>query len=333
MKLFGWISGWDGCAHYRIRLVFEQLNTMGHEASYGQLLLGQRDTADVIVAQRQALPEQSWYWQRICREGRALCVYEMDDDLLHVEPDNKGAFELYGQPEIRGHIRRNIEAAHMVTVTNEHLAAVAREHNDNVAVLPNFIPAWMLEHDRPKRDCVTVGWGGGSSHGRDFGEIAKPLRRFLQRNPEVLFNNIGMDYTDRVRTPKGRVVHTPWHPHPDDYMRSIDFDISLAPLRDTAFNHRKSPVKAMEAAALGIPTIASNVSPYREFVRDGETGVLFDTPRQFEALLDELVRDERWRQHLGANARLDVAEHHTIEDNAWRWAQAYETALTSRAAA
>lgn len=329
MQIFGWISGWDGCAHYRIRLVFEQLNAAGHEATYGQLLLGERHTADVIVAQRQALPEQSWYWQRICREDRALCVYEMDDDLLHIDPDNKAAYQMYDPPEIKEHIRRNIEAAHLVTVTNEHLAVVAREFNDNVAVLPNFIPAWMLEHDRPKRDCVTVGWGGGNSHGRDFGEIAKPLRRYLQANHDVLFHNFGWDYTHRVRTPRGRSVFTPWHRRPDDYMRAIDFDIGLAPLRQTAFNARKTAVKALEHSALGIPTIASNVSPYREFVRDGETGVLFDTPREFEAALDEMVRDERWRQHLGANARLLAAEH-TIEDNAWRWAAAYETALAKK---
>ena len=326
MRIFGWLSGWDGCAHSRVRLAFEQLNHLGHHASYGTLLLGARDSADVIVAQRKALPEESRYWQATCRRGRALCVYEMDDDMLAVEPDNWAAYRQYGQPEIQDHIRRNITSAHLVTVPTERLATVAREFNNNVAVLPNYIPAWMLDHQRPRRDEITIGWGGGSSHSRDFGEIAKPLRRYLQAHPEVLFHCVGMDYTSRVKTYKGRAVHTPWHHNPDDYMRAMDYDISLAPLRDTPFARSKTAVKALEAAALGIPCIASNIPPYSEFIRDGETGILVNTPREFEAALADLVADEDWRQRLGANGRLQAAEH-TIEDHAWRWANAYEQAL------
>lgn len=326
MQIFGWTADRPACLYYRIRQPFAQLNTMGHETSYGRLLLGQRNTADIIVGQCIALPEQSLTWRGVCAEQRAVCVFEMDDDLFNIEPDNKAAYRVYSDPEIQAHLRANLEAAHLVTVTNERLAAIARQFNDHVAVLPNYIPAWMLTHEPRRWPFTVVGWAGGDSHSRDFGEVAKPLRRYLQSHPDVAFHNLGADYTSRVRTPKANVAHTGWTNDTESYLRSLDFTIGLAPLRDTPFARSKSPLKALELAALGIPCIASNIPPYSEFIDDGVTGVLVDSGRQFEMTLTEMVRDHAWRAQLGVSARKQATEH-TIEANAWRWQHAYETAL------
>jgi glycosyltransferase involved in cell wall biosynthesis len=66
----------------------------------------------------------------------------------------------------------------------------------------------------------------------------------------------------------------PWNIDVPTYLRTIDFDfdIGLSPLRDTQFARSKSPLKALEYGALGIPVVAANVEPYASFVRHGETG-------------------------------------------------------------
>ena len=49
-----------------------------------------------------------------------------------------------------------------------------------------------------------------------------------------------------------------------EYLHKIDFDIGLAPLAETQFNHYKSGIKVIEYSSRGIPWIASKVSSYTD---------------------------------------------------------------------
>ncbi len=65
------------------------------------------------------------------------------------------------------------------------------------------------------------------------------------------------------------------------------------------------PVVVMEAMALGLPTVATDIPGTRELVRDRETGFLFPT-RDAKGLADhieQLLMDERLRQEMGQRGR------------------------------
>lgn len=51
-------------------------------------------------------------------------------------------------------------------------------------------------------------------------------------------------------------------------------DFAVAPLVDTAFNRAKSDLIFLEYAAAKLPCVASNIGPYSETVKHGETGLL-----------------------------------------------------------
>ena len=88
------------------------------------------------------------------------------------------------------------------------------------------------------------------------------------------------------------------------------WDIGLAPLVDTRFNACKSPIKALDYAALGLAVAASDVPAYRGSLADGGGGCLVpnDTAAWFDAL-SRLVRDRVLRAQLarGAQERLAAA--------------------------
>jgi glycosyltransferase involved in cell wall biosynthesis len=79
---------------------------------------------------------------------------------------------------------------------------------------------------------------------------------------------------------EGAAYRRLWHP----------IDIAIAPLADTEFNRAKSWLKPLEAAAFGLPFVASDVPAYREL----GFGRLARRPdqwrRHFEELLDPAVR-------------------------------------------
>ena len=86
-----------------------------------------------------------------------------------------------------------------------------------------------------------------------------------------------------------------------------------------------SHLKALEAAARGIPVVAQDMEPYRDFVKDGETGYLVRTPEQWAKRLTELIHDGQARDELGRNAR-EQAKAHTIQGNWHLFEAAYESA-------
>lgn len=321
-RVFFWSAGEGGCRYYRCDLPATALRARGHEVWVSDLLTEAPQDVDTVVGQRVCLPGPTQGWQALAATGRYRMVYEVDDALLAVDWTNGPAWDFYNRPEIRANITRNAEVADLVTVSTEPLAQVMRRHNPNVIVLPNCVPASLL--DRPPHDHggVTIGWSGGASHTLDLIELGDAPRRLLHRYPDVSLHTMGDAQVGAMMSKwnRDRVKWTPWIQSVPDFHASIDFDITLAPLRPSMFNQSKSHIRCLEAAALGIPVVASYFGPYADFVRDGETGFLANQPHEWTRHLTKLL-DPFLRRDMGAKARALAAEH-TIERNAHLWEEA-----------
>jgi glycosyltransferase involved in cell wall biosynthesis len=278
--------------------------------------------SDVIVGQRVSQPGPTARWQQLARESLCKLVYEIDDDLLDVDPSNGPAWHYYSQPEIRSNIKRNIQAADLVTVTNNALAERVAQLNPNVAVVPNSVPAWLLGLPAPPPgQRLILGWGGGASHQMDWAEAQSEVARFISRNINTEMHIVGWQPPELWRRlPADRRRLSQWMDSVPDLYHFIDFQIGLAPLRPHVFNQAKSYIKALEYAALGIPCIASDVGPYSGFVRHGETGFLARQPHEWSKYLRELL-DPVLCEEMGAKAR-SLSAQYTIEANVHLWEDA-----------
>lgn len=350
MKIFYWLADRSGCGFYRCILPGTALANRGHavwldEALPSEIKSGEIPV-DVIVGQRVCEPSPSAAWQELARAGRAKLVFELDDDLFSVDPSNRQAWAFfekgtarhdeydlmtggrkttaYFDDNRRARLIENIQVADAVTVSTETLADVVSQWNPNVHVLPNQIPGWLLDHERVQDDrLITVGWRGGPSHARDFGELAAPLRRFLN-NPanrdRVEFHSLGADQTGRVAGRFGRARHTGWVEGVETFLRLVDFDVGVVPLLPSTFNQSKSDLALLELSALGTPTITSDTGPYA--TRHGGPNIACSTPAQWTVALTALTEDAEYRVQLGKQAR-EWAATRTIEGNAHLWEMAY----------
>jgi glycosyltransferase involved in cell wall biosynthesis len=340
VKIFGWAGDeYSGCWWYRIKLPLDALRDQGHQVDYAARMPPEWwDKPDVVIGQRISLPDATTRWQQLHdRPDRPLMVYETDDDLLNIDPGNQQAYRFFAQYEIQENVRRCIRLADLVTVTTEPLAEVLRALNPNVVVLPNYIPARLLQHppvaDPEPGGRTVIGWAGSSTHADDFYEVARELVRFVQRNPLVEYHNMGLvvDGKPGLFTslkdliPTDRVRLAGWYPLPH-YYAALEFHLGLAPLRPNPFNQSKSAVKAMEYAARGVATIASDTGPYTDYIRDGETGLLARYRHQWTQHMRALVEDPDMRRDLATKARAHVATL-TIEDHAHEWADAIRSHL------
>lgn len=95
------------------------------------------------------------------------------------------------------------------------------------------------------------------------------------------------------------------------YFRALD--IFALPRTNDRVCHLVTPLKPLEAMALGIPVIGSNVGGIAEVVDDGRTGLLVP-PEDAPALAEAITRlryDDDTRSRLRDAARSWVAEHRT----------------------
>ncbi len=315
---FGTITP-SGCGIYRICLPFDELREHGWQAGYG-VTLATYDTA-IVVCQRFDRPETGPIVASLKDNGFKV-VYEIDDDPFSVDPVNWLAYPAFEREEVLQVIRDCATMADLVTVSTAPLAEVFAKFNPNVVVLPNCIPASLLRMKRRKHKWLTIGWSGGASHSRDLAMIAQAWRDVTDETG-VRCHLQGVDYRNIFR---GGFEYTDWTPDVRSYYRLLDFDIGLAPIADTPFGRCKSHIKALEYAALGIPVVASDCEAYRDFVIDGVTGFLVDTPDQWRTAMLTLVRDERLRNEMSIQAK-EQAARWTIEDNWQRWDSAYAQLL------
>lgn len=305
----------------------DELGRHGHDTSCQAAKTNVRpDGADIVVSHMagtvhwQQAPEVHRWWRRLSLSCRR--VYELDDDPFNLEHTNPAHFD-YNKGNSQDSLRFCIQSADLVTTSVEPLAERMRKLNPNVAVCKNRIDESLLTLERPRREKLTIGWAGGPSHFEDMKEAAYGLRRNLDWHPDVQAHFIGADMRKIVRRD---ARFTKWIKSTDDYYTHIDFDIGIAPLRPGVFTDAKSAIKVMEYGALGIPCVASAVTPYNDYVIDGVTGFLVKGPKEWSARLRDLINDEAMRDEMGKKAR-EVAAQHTIQ-NGWKdWALAYESIL------
>lgn len=325
MKIFGWAADSAGCRYYRVKLPLDAMSERGHDTDYDMKMpercLGDEDL--IIIGQRVCNPAPSALWRKLSEKGRKL-IYEIDDDLFNIDPSSTTAYSFFNKPKIATNIRGSARAATRVITSTEPLAKIMREFNDDVVVCPNTIPSWLLNEQpfRRREKGVTIGWGGSPTHHMDFEVVRNHLRRVLDRFPDTEFHAIGTNYASWMKIPAERCRFTPWIPDVPAFFRAIDYDIGIAPLNNHVFNRSKSHIKVLECAALGIPVVASNVEPYRNFVQHGITGFLVNADHEWGSYLRDLINDVGMREEMGKQAR-EFAKSWTIESNLDQWEKAY----------
>jgi glycosyltransferase involved in cell wall biosynthesis len=305
VKAFGWRADNAGCGWWRIGVPFAELESRGHTVGHSTTYGPEWDDADVIVGQRVCQPGPSARWQEWAKAGRRL-VYDVDDDYWNVEiTAPNGLF--FGQRDVRNRIAFNAAAAARVTTCSAPLAELMSRWNADVQMVPNAVPAEVHAWPRPpRRERVTIGWAGTPSTISELPLAVRPLRRILERHPNVYVHTIGLPAKQIAAAGlrHERVSHAGPVADPMEYLRlASSFDIWVAPYRSTPFTRAKAATKAIEAAALGIPLIASSMGAYRQAVAHEETGLLVTADHEWETYLRLLIEDADLREQMGAEAR------------------------------
>jgi len=130
---------------------------------------------------------------------------------------------------------------------------------------------------------------------------------WLQKNARLVIVGSGFNHRDSTESEVYKLADRSSSitviPHRDEMDRSLYY--RAADLFVLAGILEGEPSVLIEAAACGLPIVASNIPGHTGLVHSGQSGLLFepDNPRQLQAALHALVESESYRAKLGKNAR------------------------------
>jgi glycosyltransferase involved in cell wall biosynthesis len=283
----------SGCTWIRCVVPGHELSKQGHSV---RVRVGTFDKADMLWADAIVLQRMwdglSLDLVRWARHHGKLTVYDLDDDLWTIGPENSASTFWQHNSHKATQV---IQECDRVVTTGEYLADVLREMNHDVRVVPNALPAdW--KHTGEKHDGLVIGWAGGNSHKADMLSVAEALYSVLDERDVTM--EVTCDWLDHPKVQEIEPVDISTYHH-----LISRFDIGIAPLIDDHFNRCKSSLKPLEYAGCGIPWVASRVGPYAADLTHGDGGYLVDTEEDWRRHLLRLVDDARHRKEMGRRAR------------------------------
>lgn len=278
-----------------------------------------------------------------------LTLVDMDDNYVDIPQWNE-AFHSYGPNSF--HRRTALECLRMadgVIVSTPHLKELYGHFCDNVYLVENSLDfkgdSSFVGWDKvslKKHRGLRIGWIGGRSHFEDLLQIAPALREVLLAHPEVQLSFVNSAF--KISCEKLQKAY-PFEGLKNVYLadRSVPinryarfyahfgFDIALAPLVDCNFNRSKSNLRWLEAAAMGLPCVATDISHFSQTVRSGVDGILIprNDPAGWRLALETLIENTPMREAMGRAAGKRVRKDFNVKKNAATYFRLLKTILNT----
>ncbi len=337
---------------YRVHHHAEQTRLAGWHVSFIPIAewraATQLNSVDLIYIHRLPLSQRTIPILAAARRARIPVIFDSDDLVWDVRERHYNYLARhYHRREIARmliftlRMRLLMQQVRAFVFSTDYLAHLARQTFRQ----PAFVHQNALSADQIARSTKAyaartthnsspiIGYFSGTArvHDEDLATIAPALATILQQMPQTRLRLVGdvalanelSDPALGAQIERRDMVH--WQQLPGEIAQ---VDINLAPLVDNPQRRAKSAVKYLEAAAVGVPTVAVDMEPYNTVMRADETGLLANASGAWRAALLQMARNSSLRQAMGERARADVLAHHTNAQRAADFVTLIERLLT-----
>jgi PEP-CTERM/exosortase A-associated glycosyltransferase len=214
---------------------------------------------------------------------------------------------------------------------------------DNGVEAASFTPAENSDESKSRWNCLekkTLAYVGTFQPYEGLDVLISALPSILSREPNahlLITGSGGMEHSLRALVERldlsTHVTFTGRIPHDEVHQIYEAADVMIYPRTLTRTTALTTPLKPLEAMAMGKAVAASDVPAMLELVEDGLTGITFRAgdAKDLAARCLPLLQSKAHRRMLGANAREWVLQERQWQDLVARYTPVYERLLhTSR---
>ena len=295
---------------YRIVQYADVLEAKGFKLDFvkrseiNRSLIDRARAYDVVFNQRCLI--RTSLAKKIIANSRRV-IFDFDDAIYTRSGEPRPWLSQLTSVRKRRRLRLWLESASVVTTANHFLASYARQYSSAVEVIPNAID---LEVWKPlakeARETVTLGWAGSRPNVRNLERLGPLLALLVKKYPSL---KLAIFSGTRPR------LACPFEHHPFEPGKEVEFvqslDIGLLPLVDEEYSKGKSPIKAIQYLACGVPVVGNPIGATAEILND-RNSIAASSDEEWISALEILINDRQRIASLGKAGREFAEKHHDI---------------------
>jgi glycosyltransferase involved in cell wall biosynthesis len=303
-----------GSTRFRLMQFQSQFESTGvdlHIIPKAQLNLQSLDLlrdADIVINQKCLIGGSMA--RKIVQASRRL-VFDFDD-AIYTRPGKP--YDWFTQWRVQRRFRFWLRSAHLTIAANQQLANAAEGIATRVEILPMSVDTdrWKPS-PRESDEQFRIGWLGAPNNLPFLESLDPVLSELTRRFPQL-----------RLAVLSGRrpnlscpFEYTPFSPEAE--MAFVQrLDMGLLPLSDDAHSRGKSPIKAIQYLACGVPVVGNVIGAAGEICR-ADNSLHVHEQEEWLSAITALMGDRQRCRALGQAGRRLVLERHCSQTNGQRF--------------
>jgi glycosyltransferase involved in cell wall biosynthesis len=255
--------------------------------------------ADIVIVIRRTFPYfLTWLLRRVSQK----LIFDMDDAIF-CSSDGSAS-----QTRMKRFIHMARVSDH-IFAGNQFLAKKALEFNDAVSVVPTSLKVQKYDvATEQSNEYVDLVWIGSRSTSKYLLDILPELEALAKK-----FANLRLKIIADFNLPDAKlpVIAVPWS-EDNEVKELLSSDIGIAPMRSNDWTRGKCALKVLQYMAARLPVVSSNVGVNGDAVTEGETGLLVNSPQQWQHALSHLIEEQAYRVQLGEAGFEKVSKNYDI---------------------
>jgi len=229
-------------------------------------------------------------------------IFDMDDNLYAIPMDNPAAKD--AEP-LKENFAACLRSADGVTVSTPILKKLYEKINPNIYVIPNGLDFNIWDKVKAKKQgkTIRIGWRGGFGH-RDDLELIRGALEAISKDYKVKLVTLGWEGFQFDSVEKHGWVSIFDYPKK---LASLNLDIAIVPLVDSAYNRCKSNIAFLEYAALKIPVVLSPT-----FNQKDTPGLYANSNYEWYDQLEKLIKDSELRKEIAQKQYQYIKKNYDI---------------------
>lgn len=301
----------------KFEFIYNRPDKPGHEATILWMTDEELKEYSLVIFLRQVTHNPAMVQPSIDRLKSLGIKIVIDIDDYWNLPKNHHWYEQYKVIGVATTTTNTLKQVDYVTTTTNTFAEHISEHNTNITILPNCIHPEEKQFKQRKIENARVrfAWIGGVFHKEDIKIMEDGIKKLYQskelnnkwqlcvggysNNPQYF--DIEKVFTNNYEFKKWDATYYEYLMQQTSMCEHISFDkcyrrlwgrdvtaygelynecdVCLIPLEDNTFNHCKSELKIVEAGWMKKAVIVSNISPYKQWIKDGVNGLVVNPSR------------------------------------------------------
>jgi glycosyltransferase involved in cell wall biosynthesis len=231
-------------------------------------------------------------------------IFDFDDAIF---TRSGKAYSLFTSLRVKRRFRLWLRYSDVTTTANHYLADIAKKISPSVVIVPMALDMNMWKPACEKtRNYITMGWAGAPVNIPNIEGLNDIFSKLINKYPFLklaIFSGEKPHLTcpfEFIPYQKGKEP---------EFVQNLD--IGLLPLAEDEFSKGKSPIKAIQYLACGIPVVGNVFGATAEILKE-DNSIAASFHNQWFQALETLINDKSRREMMGQTGRKHVLKHYNI---------------------